>query len=121
MIVGMISVTTYSCDAFIPVEMLGKAPRPGTTWVKALDGSQPFTKISHGGPFQDDTIIILQFFVRDVHLEKEPDEVMDEGIAVETIVKVPIPIPDSYVPVLGDWFLESANTVCAQRPGGREA
>ena len=41
------------------VEVLGKGPRPGTAWVHALNGLEPFTKISHGGPYQDSPSIVL--------------------------------------------------------------
>ncbi len=98
MVVGTITVGTCYGDAEIPVELLGKGPRPGTAWVKALNGLQPFTKISHGGPYQDDTLVIPLPFVRDVHLERDPEEEPEE-IIEEPVVKVPFPAPD--------WFLES--------------
>ena len=66
MVVGRITIATCYGDADIPVELLGKGPRPGTAWVKALNGFQPFTKISHGGPYQDDTSIVPLLYVRDV-------------------------------------------------------
>ena len=100
MVVGMITVATCYGDADIPVELLGKGPRPGTAWVKALDGLQPFTKISHGGPYQDDKVVIPLLFVRDVHLEKDPDDELIKEITEEPVIKGPIPAPD--------WFLESA-------------
>ena len=103
MVVGMITVATCYGDADIPVELLGKGPRPGTAWVKALGGLQPFTKISHGGPYQDDTLVVPLPFVRDVHLERDPDEELGEEVAI----KPNIPAPDRYIPA-GDWFLESA-------------
>ena len=99
MVVGMITIGTCYGDADIPVELLGKGPRLGTAWVKALGGLLPFTKISHGGPYQDDTLVVPLPFVRDVHLEKDPNEELVE-ITEETLVRVPIPAPD--------WFLESA-------------
>ena len=107
MVVGMITIGTCYGDADIPVELLGKGPRPGTAWVKALNGMQPFTKISHGGPFQDDTIVISLPFVRDIHLEKDPDEESGEEINGDTKIIVPIPAPDRYI-LAEDWFLESA-------------
>ena len=107
MVVGMITIGTCYGDADIPVELLGKGPRPGTAWVKALDGMQPFTKISHGGPFQDDTIVISLPLIRDVRLEKDPDEELGEEINVDTNIKFPIPAPDRYI-LAEDWFLESA-------------
>ena len=107
MVVGMITIGTCYGDADIPVELLGKGPRPGTAWVKALDGMQPFTKISHGGPFQDDTIVISLPLIRDVHLEKDPDEELGEEINVDTNIKFPIPARDRYI-LAEDWFLEAA-------------
>ena len=99
MVVGMITIGTCYGDAEIPVELLGKGPRPGTARIRALGGLQPFTKISHGGPYQDDIISIMLLFVRDVHIEKDPNEEPGEEIIEETVVKFPIPAPD--------WFLES--------------
>ena len=107
MVVGMITIGTCYGDANIPVELLGKGPRPGTAWVKALNGMQPFTKISHGGPFQDDTIVVPLIVVRGVHLEKDPDEESGEEIYVDTNIKAPIPAPDRYI-LAEDWFLEAA-------------
>ncbi len=92
MVVGMITIGTCYGDADIPVELLGKGPRPGTAWVKALNGLQPFTKISHGGPYQDDTIVIPLPLVREVHVEIEPG-------------KEPVEANKILAP---DWFLESA-------------
>jgi hypothetical protein len=100
MVVGMITIATCYGDADIPVELLGKGPRPGTAWVKALNGLQPFTKISHGGPYQDNTILIPLPLVRAIHLEKDPNEEQEKEIAAEPIDKVlSLPL---------DWFLESA-------------
>jgi len=109
MLVGIITLGTGYGDADIPVELLGKGPRPGTAWVRALGGLQPFTKISHGGPCPDDTTLIPLPFLRDVHLERDTDEEQGEEFNVQ---------PNT---LALDWFLESAYTVCAQRPGGREA
>ncbi len=99
MVVGKIIVATCYGDADIPVELLGKGPRPGTAWVKALNGLQPFTKISHGGPYQDDTSVVPLLYVRDVHIEKEPiSEYEEETDVPDTNVTFPAP----------DWFLESS-------------
>jgi hypothetical protein len=100
MLVGMITISTCHGNADIPVELLGKGPRPGTAWVTALNGLQPFTKNSHGGPYQDNTAVVPLPFLRDVHLEKDPEEEQEEEITTEPVVKVPITAPD--------WFLESA-------------
>ncbi len=95
MVVGMITIGTCYGDADVPVELLGKGPRPGTAWVKALGGLQPFTKISHGGPYQDDTLVIQLSLVRDVHLERESGEVFEEDAEGPKILAP-------------DWFLETA-------------
>jgi hypothetical protein len=100
MVFARITVGTCYGDADIPVEVLGKGPRPGTAWVKALEGLQPFTKMSHGGPYQDSTAVVLIPHLRDVHLESELAEEQVEEIIERPEVKVPILAPD--------WFLESA-------------
>ena len=109
MIVGEITVSTCYGDAVIVVEILGKGPRPGTAWVKALGGLEPFTKMSHGGPYQDDTAVWHTHHLRNVHIEKNDLQPVDEQIEPEA---QPVPAPD--------WFLEMANTVCTPRPGGRK-
>lgn len=100
MVFARITVGTCYGDADIPVEVLGKGPRPGTAWVKALDGLQPFTKMSHGGPYQDSTAVVLIPHLRDVHLESELVEEQVDEIIEQPEVRVPILAPD--------WFLESA-------------
>ena len=100
MVVGMIKVSTCYGVADIPVEIRGKGPRPGTAWVTALNGLQPFTKISHGGPYQDNTAVVLIPNIRDVHLEPDPDEEQNESCSEEPVVETPLLAPD--------WFLESA-------------
>ena len=99
MLVGMITINTCYGNARIPVELLGKGPRPDTAWVQALGGLTPFTRSSHGGPFQADTTVFPLHFVQDIHLEKELDE-EPEVTSEEPANKEPIPAPD--------WFLESA-------------
>ncbi len=100
MVVGMIKVITCLGVADIPVEICGKGPHPGTAWVTALNGLQPFTKISHGGPYQDNTAVVLIPNIRDVHLEPYPDEEQNESCSEEPVVETPLLAPD--------WFLESA-------------
>jgi len=100
MVTARITVSTCYGDTDIPVEVLGKGPRPGTAWVKALDGLQPFTKMSHGGPYQDDTAVVSIPHLRDVHLESDPVEERSEEIIEQPEVRVPMLAPD--------WFLESA-------------
>lgn len=74
MLKAEITVDTCYGDAIIPVEVLGKGPRAGTAWVRALNGLEPFTKTSHGGPYQDSTAIVLIPRLREVHIEKDPEE-----------------------------------------------
>ena len=114
MVKAEITVGTCYGDVVIPVEVLGKGPRPGTAWVRALNGLEPFTKISHGGPFQDSTSIVLIPHLREVHIEKDPDESIEEellqedGIEVQLLISEKrIPVEDRNIPV-EDWFLESA-------------
>ena len=92
MVVGEITVSTCYGDTPIAVEILGKGPRPGTAWVKALGGLEPFTKMSHGGPYQDDTAVWHTHHLRNVHIEN-----IDAQLETE---EQPEPAPD--------WFLEMA-------------
>ncbi|GAP21887.1 hypothetical protein [Leptolinea tardivitalis] len=114
MVKAEITVGTCYGDVVIPVEVLGKGPRPGTAWVRALNGLEPFTKISHGGPFQDSTSIVLIPHLREVHIEKDPDESIEEELLQEDGIEVQLPISEKRIPVedrnipVEDWFLESA-------------
>ena len=114
MVKAEITVGTCYGDVVIPVEVLGKGPRPGTAWVRALNGLEPFTKISHGGPFQDSTSIVLIPHLREVHIEKDPDESIEEELLQEDGIEVQLPISEERIPVedrnisVEDWFLESA-------------
>ena len=100
MVVGKITLQTEYGNAEILVEVLGKGPRPGTAWVRALNGLEPFTKMSHGGPYQDDTSVVGIPSLREVHIEVEPAEVVVEPEPEETSVEMPTRAPD--------WFLEMA-------------
>ena len=102
MVVGTITISTFCGKADIPVELLGKGPRPGTAWVMALNGRQPFTKVSHGGPYQDDTAVIPLPCIRDVHLELDP-EVKPDNERDESREDSEPEIPE----LAPDWFLES--------------
>ena len=114
MVKAEITVGTCYGDVVIPVEVLGKGPRPGTAWVRALNGLEPFTKISHGGPFQDSTSIVLIPHLQEVHIEKDPDESIEEELLQEDGIEVQLPISEKRIPVedrnipVEDWFLESA-------------
>jgi hypothetical protein len=100
MVVGKITLQTEYGAAEIPVEVLGKGPRPGTAWVRALNGLEPFTKMSHGGPYQDDTSVVSIPLLREVHIEVEASESPVEPEPEETAIELPTPAPD--------WFLEMA-------------
>src|SRR5512133_3274529 len=94
MVVGKITLQTEYGVAEIPVEVLGKGPRPGTAWVRALGGREPFTKMSHGGPYQDDTSVVGIPSLREVHIEVELVEVQPETESPETNVEKPTRTPD---------------------------
>ena len=114
MVKAEITVGTCYGDVVIPIEVLGKGPRPGTAWVRALNGLEPFTKISHGGPYQDSTSIVLTPHLREVHIEKDPDEDQDEELTQENGIEIQFPIPEQYISAMNqdilveDWFLEGA-------------
>jgi hypothetical protein len=114
MIKAEITVGTCYGDVVIPVEVLGKGPRPGTAWVRALNGLEPFTKISHGGPYQDSTSIVLIPHLREVYIENDPDVNHEEELLQEDGIKVQLPISDKSISVedrnilVEDWFLEGA-------------
>jgi len=106
MVKAKITIGTCYGDADIPVEVLGNGPRPGTAWVRALDGLEPFCKNSHGGPYQDSMSIVFTPHLRDIQIESDSDEEMIEKPAQEKGIEVQLPIPDLNVP--SDWFLENA-------------
>ncbi len=118
MVKAEITLGTCYGDAVIPVEVLGKGPRPGTAWVRALNGLEPFTKISHGGPYQDSTSVVLIPYLRDVRIESDPDNELIEDPVQENGIEVQLPTSDQHIPV--GWFLKNATTVCAQSPEGGE-
>lgn len=106
MIKAEITIGTCYGNTVIPVEVLGKGPRPGTAWVRALNGLKPFTKNSHSGPCQDNTSVVLIPHLRDVCIESDPDEDLVEEPVQENGIGVQFMAPDQGIP--GDWFLESA-------------
>jgi len=97
MVVGEITVSTCYGDTVIAVEILGKGPRPGTAWVKALSGLEPFTKMSHGGPYQDDTAVWHTHNLRNVHIENHQTQPIEAQ-----------PEPEARPEPAPDWFLEMA-------------
>ena len=84
MILGTITINTCYGRATLPVEVLGKGPRPATAWVQALDGLEPFTKFSHGGPFQSSTEVFQLAAIHDIHVQVEPDQ-EEEVYALELV------------------------------------
>ena len=106
MVIGRITVGTLSGEIDVFVEVLGKGPRPGTMCVRALNGLQPFTKFSHGGPFQDDTAVVAAPSLRDLCCRIDPlylpAEIQPKATGSAEPVSIPAP------PILAeDWFLES--------------
>jgi len=89
--VAKMTVNTMAGEVDIMVEILGNGPRPGTIWVRALRGCRPFTKTSHGGPYQDDTAMVYLPSLREIH---------NSEARAEAVV-IPSPI------IQEDWFLES--------------
>lgn len=78
MIKAEITVGTQYGNVDIPVEVYAIGPRPGTAWVRALNGLEPFLKMSHGGPFQDSTSVVLVPQLRNIQvipLESELSQV----------------------------------------------
>ena len=96
MVVGEITVSTCYGDAVIAVEILGKGPRLDTAWVKALGGLEPFTKMSHGGPYQNDTAVWHTQHLRNVHIENCDAQLEEQ------------PEPEARLEPAPDWFLEMA-------------
>jgi len=134
MIKAEITLGTCFGNVVIPVEVLGKGPRPGTAWVHALNGLEPFTKTSHGGPYQDSTSVVLIPHLREIHLEIDPDEDREGDLPQENAFEIQFPIPERHIPAMNqgipledrniprmDWFLEGASAVCTPRPGGPKA
>lgn len=119
MVKAEITVGTCYGDAVIPVEVFGMGPRPETVWVRALNGLEPFTRNSHGGPCQDSTSIVLISHLRDVRIENELGQERLEEPVQENAMEVRHPTPDQRIPA--DWFFQSACTVCARPPEGGEA
>jgi hypothetical protein len=105
MVKAEITVATCYGDATIPVEVLGRGSRPGTARVRALNGLAPFTKMSHGGPYQDDSEMVQLRSLRDVRIENAEGGEAIEALAHLEAIEVEIPEPDRQLPA--DWFLEA--------------
>jgi hypothetical protein len=100
MVIGRITIYTCYGYADIPVEVVRKGSRPGTAWVKALNGLEPFTKVSHGGPYQDDTLVISLALIQEVQLAGDPED--------EQAIEIPAGLIGSIPHRIADWFPESA-------------
>ena len=105
MVKAEITIGTCYGDAVIPVEVVGKGPRHGTVWVRALNGLEPFTKNSHGGPYQDNTTVVYIPHLRVVRVEMDPGEEPINEPTRQEALETPIPTVDPALPA--DWFLES--------------
>ena len=68
MVVATITISTRTGALDIGVEVLEKGPRPGTAWVQTLNGLQPFTRHTHGGPCQEDYAVVAFSHLRDVRV-----------------------------------------------------
>ena len=91
MLIATITVDTCTGEVDFPVEVLGKGPRPGTAWVKALGGCRPFTKMSHGGPYQDDKAVVFLPCLCELRI-------------AEVSLRIPVSAP--FERKQEDWFLE---------------
>lgn len=106
MVKAEITVATCYGDATIPVEILGRGSRPGTARVRALNGLAPFTKMSHGGPFQDDSETVQLRSLRDVRIENAEGGETIDALALPEAIEVELPSLDRQLPA--DWFLEAS-------------
>jgi hypothetical protein len=97
MITGEITVRNCYGDAIIPVEIFDNGPRPGTVWVRALNNLTPFTRMSHGGPYQDRTAVWSLPYVRNIQTVAEEES----PVAVDLL-------PAEQSQPASDWFLEMA-------------
>lgn len=118
MLKAEIMIGTCYGEAVIAVEVLGLGPRPGTAWVRALHGLEPFTRHSHGGSSQNSTTVVLIPHLQDVRVEndtgKEPidPQLLPAGLEVQTCLVDDLP--------RADWTSEIACAVCARLPEGGE-
>jgi hypothetical protein len=107
MIKAEMTISTCYGNALIPVAVIGRGPRLGTVWVRALNGLEPFTKASHGGPYQDSISVVLIPNIRDIHFENDPEK---------ELVEVQPQPSDQHIQA--GLFLESANRLYTQLPKG---
>lgn len=102
MVVATITVSGHTGLLDIAVEVLGKGPHPGTAWVQALNGLQPFTRHTHGGPCQEDCAVVSIARLRNVRM------------ALETR-----PVEEVQLALPAGWFPELEDALANQRSGGR--
>lgn len=106
MVKAEITVGTCYGDAIIPVQVVRHGPRPGTVWVQALGGLNPFTRMSHGGPYQDSMAIVLIPNLRDVRVDEDGKDPPRQKVLQEVGIEIQS-LPEAH-PLPPDWFLESA-------------
>ena len=87
MILATITITTGYGKTTLAVEVLGKGSGPATARVKALGGLEPFTKMSHGGPFQSSTEIFPLASIRDIHVQMEPGWEREKLFGLEPVTR----------------------------------
>lgn len=98
MIKAEITINTCYGKTTISVEILEAGPRAGTVWVQALNGLKPFQKNSHGGPFQENSSIVLIPSLQNIRIEND----LEKEFEVPNNRPNPTPIYSS------DYFLEGA-------------
>jgi hypothetical protein len=115
MVVANITVSTFTGKVQIAVEVLGKGPYPGTAWVQTLNGLQPFTRQTHGGPCQEDSAVVALLRLCEVRIVEEHPESIEKTIssAVQWFEEPQPVFPE-------DWFHELEDSINLRRSGGRQ-
>lgn len=72
MLTGTIQIHTCYGRTEVGVRILGLGPYPDTLQVQALGGLQPFTKVSPGGPYQDDSALVRTLQVHNIRIAPDP-------------------------------------------------
>lgn len=57
----MLTVKVSTCygDVIVPVRLLARADLKDRVWVQSLNGMQPWTRYTSGGPCQTDTAVVF--------------------------------------------------------------
>jgi len=116
MITAEMSLNTCYGETTIQVEILAKGPRTGTAWVRALHGLEPFTKISHGGAYQDSTALVSLPTLRQVCIQ--------HGSQSDPCLSLPDELPGEDLDQMNpadDWSLEGEIAAWALVPQGNRA